>query len=184
VTIVRPTRETYLGLAFPAPAIRHVNQACAMDVLASVLGQGRTSRLYRRVRDQRRLVTTIGAYYSPQRRPSLLMVIATLEAGNREAAREAIDQEVRRLARKVTTRELRRAKRKIHNSLLYAAETNAGLAAEIGWAHTLTGSDDFYRTYRDRIGAVTARDVEAAARRFLDPDKAVEVAIVPSAGMD
>lgn len=175
--IHRDVKETYLGLAFPAPAIAEKNDVYAMDLLSVIMGDGRTSRLYQRLRDQDRLVSTIGASYSTQRYPGLFCISATMSAANVSAVRAAIAEEILKIGRKTDSSELARAKRKIRASLLYAAETNLGRAQMIGYNYIISGSQDFLTTYMDKVEMVTTRDVERVARQYLQPGAGVEVLI-------
>jgi len=177
--IDKDVKEAYLALAWPAPPIARREDVYAMDVLTCILGNGRSSRLYREVKDRRRLVSTIGAHCSPQAHPSLLTVSATLPPGGAGAAREAILEQIRRVRQGVSGREVRRARRMIRAGLEFALETPAGRARSIGYYRLLTGSDEFLNTYLDRIENVCAADVVRVAREYLDPDKAVEVLIAP-----
>ncbi|MGI9241528.1 MAG: M16 family metallopeptidase, partial [Verrucomicrobiales bacterium] len=59
------TEVTKLSMAWRVPDLTHPDVP-ALDVLAAILGQGRSARLYRSIREQQQLVTSIGAYcYTP-----------------------------------------------------------------------------------------------------------------------
>src|SRR2546425_13226101 len=62
VELVRPGTYAYLGLAWPAPRLDHADTP-AVDLLVAILGQSRSSRLTRSVRERLGLVNTISAGY-------------------------------------------------------------------------------------------------------------------------
>ncbi len=56
-------------------------------------------------------------------------------------------------------------------------ETTAAVAGALAAATVFDLTEDWFRTYRDRVRAVTAADVVAAARAHLDPARALVVAV-------
>lgn len=56
-------------------------------------------------------------------------------------------------------------------------ETTAAVAGAIGGAIVYGLPDDWFETYRDRVQAVTAADVHAAARAAIHPDQLLVLAV-------
>src|SRR4030095_14612518 len=81
------------------PALRHADVP-VLDVLATLLGGGRSSRLYQQVRQKRGLVTSVDAWtYSPGN-PGLFGMSAVFEPDNFDAARTAMLAELDRMKSK------------------------------------------------------------------------------------
>ena len=179
-TVTMDVQDAYLGLAWPAPSIERPRDLYAFDILATILGDGRSSRLYRQIKEEKRLVSTISASFGHQRYETLLSVVATLDPAQMEPARQAIRDVCMAIADGVTAREMERARRIIEADLAYATETNAGLARFHGEYHLLTGSPLFVETYLDEIRRVTAADVVRVARKYLAEDASAEVKILPN----
>jgi len=167
----RPAGDVYMAMSFPAPGIDRVDDVCAMDVLSVILGEGRSSRLYRIVKEQKQLVSSIDVSYATQRLDSLFVISATLNPDKLQKAEKAIITEIKRIRRqKPSRRELKKAKRMITNSYYFATETNAGQAGIFGYYYNLTGSVEFEKKYLERINAVSAEAVQEVARKYLSPD--------------
>jgi len=62
LTIDRPERQAYLGLAWGAPALGD-SEMYAVEILAHILGGSHTSRLNQALRERAKLVSTITAGY-------------------------------------------------------------------------------------------------------------------------
>ncbi|MBK7976103.1 MAG: insulinase family protein [Deltaproteobacteria bacterium] len=169
-----------LILGFPTVSARDPD-LYALDVLASVLGSGRSSRLYQTVKDQQKLVLDVAAFNYTPTYPGYFGVSATAEAANLEAARAAILavlEDARRRAPDAA--ELARVKREIASSRVFNLMTAEGIAEQLGQDWLTTGDLDFARLYAERIQSVTPEQVLAVARKYLDPMK-LNVALLTAA---
>jgi len=181
--IEKDLRDTYAVLAFPAPGIERTRDTVIMDVILTILGEGRSSRLYQRLREKERLVSGISAGYGTSKKPGLFVVVATLEARNLDAMRASVLAEIRRVRdQRVGGRELAKARKIIINEYAFANETTNGQSDTLGLYYTLSGSETYERAYLREIARVTAADVRRVARDYLDPDKAVMVTLRPKGG--
>lgn len=176
----RDVKETYLALSFPAPSIVEKPDVYAMDVLLYILGEGRSSRLYRRLKEELQLVSGIGVGYATQRYQGLTVISATLSDVNLDKAKAAIVEELEKLKKKgIGKRELAKAKRLLTNSYYFSNETNSGQAASIGFYYNLTGSLDFEQHYLENINRLNSDDIIKAARKYLKPETMNSFVIKP-----
>jgi zinc protease len=172
---------TKLMLAFPTIPLRDPD-LYAVDVLASVLGDGRSSRLYRTVKDQQGLALEISAFsYTPEYR-GYFAVTATLEDGKAEAAEAAILKVLEdAAAKRPSNEELQRAKRKAYTQYIQRQMTADGVAGMLGNDWQSAGDLDFAAEYVERIEQVTAEDVQRVARKYLVPQRLTSVLMTPPA---
>lgn len=168
-------------IGFPSVSLTDPD-LCALDVLASILGDGRSSRLYREVKDKLNLVVDIQAYSYTPRYPGEFTVSANTDAEKLAAARNAI-LNVLEAARKEppAPEELARAKRKVHARKVFAEMTADGIADALGSNWLDAGDLDFSETYAAGIQKVTAEDVLRVARRYLDPQRLNIATLQPKA---
>jgi zinc protease len=96
-------------------------------------------------------------------------VSATPKRGTPVAELEkAVDRELRRVVEHgVETDEVRRATQRMQAAAVYARDSLAGPANIVGAALSIGRSLDDVAAWPDRIGAVTAADIQAAARAVL-----------------
>jgi zinc protease len=118
VTLSRPVNRTYLQFGWHIPSVRH-EDVFALDVLAQIMGQGESSRLYQEVKVEKELVQSIYAYaYTPED-PGLFSVGMTLDADKTlEAARAALTEAFRLRHDTVSPFELRKAKTNIESEFV------------------------------------------------------------------
>ena len=92
-----------MALAWHVPEITHPDVP-ALDLLSTILGDGRSSRLYRRVREEAGLVFGISAFSYTPGDPGLLGIDATLEPENRVEAERLILEIIAEIAAKQASR--------------------------------------------------------------------------------
>jgi zinc protease len=179
VDVPRPGTQAYLAIGWHAPRIDHPDMP-AVDILVSILGHGRTSRLTRSLRERLEVVSSVGSSYSALEAAGLIGVTAQMDPGNLERVESEILREVRRLrGGGVTEIERRRAITALEAQHEFASETVEGRAQTLGHAETVWRLAD-EMAYLDRARGVTRAQVQAAAQRYLDPDRYARVAFVPS----
>src|SRR6185437_3812366 len=83
------TELSRLSLAWHVPEITHPDVP-ALDLLSIILGEGRSSRLYRQVREDRGLAYAVSAFSYTPGDPGILGVDATVDPSKREPAEQLI----------------------------------------------------------------------------------------------
>ncbi len=140
----------------------------ALDALAVVLGQGRSSRLYRGVRE-RGLVSDIDAYNYTPRDIGVFGISLECEPGRtQDAVRSAVAEVESVRAGGVTERELDRVRTLLEARLLRRLETAQGQANLLAEWESL-GDWRMAGAFLDRVRTLTPSELEQAARRHLDP---------------
>ena len=172
-------KEAWLNVSFAIPAANH-EDVPALDVLAMLAGQGETSRLFRQVKRDGRLVNEISAYAYTPVDPGLFGVGMTLP---REKVRPALTESLRTLAQLATAppteEELATIKALVESEAVYARETVQGLARKLGHYETTLGGYEAEEKYHARVAALTPDAVLQVARRYLDFDTAVVTGLLP-----
>ncbi len=153
------TELTRLNLAWHVPELTHPDVP-ALDVLAVVLGSGRSSRFYKRLREDAGLVHSIDAWCYAPGQPGLFGVDAILDPEKRalvEAEVLAMLAEIR--ADGISAAELDKARRKALSQQLSAVTTMRGRASDLGSNWLLTRNLDFSRDYLAALQRVTVADI-------------------------
>ena len=166
-------RQPSLQRAYLAPSYMtgDSKHAEALDVMAGILGGDSTSRLYRRLVVEQRLAVSAGAWYGPTARgPAQFGVYASPRPGtSMEDLEAAVDKELQLLMREgVSPEEVERQKKRIIADSVYARDSLMQGARILGAALATGLSVQHVESWPDRIAAVTAEDVEAAAREVLE----------------
>jgi len=161
--------KSYLVLGWHIPGVRH-EDIYALDILALILGQGKSSRLYREVLSRRQLVQMITSTSYTPLDTGLFWIQATLEPGNDRLlkALEAILGETYSLkSTPVKSTELEKARLNLESDFIFGKQTMQGQARSFGYFQTVIGNVDFERQYLKRIRQVDENDLLRVARRYL-----------------
>jgi len=139
----------------------------AIQALADILGQGRSSRLYTRLvkEDQLALQATCFTGLPGDRYPALLTFLAIPNKGvDTDAVEAVIYEEANRIATDgVTAEELEGYKTRARAQFIQGLDSNQGMAGQLCWAQMILGDwRELFRTL-DRIDAVTADDIKRVA---------------------
>ncbi len=169
-----------LVIGFPAIPQRHPD-LYALDILASILGDGRSSRLYQEVKDKQELALEVSAFDNTPLYLGYFGVNATLEADKIDAARAAIWKVLEEArTKKPTDDELARAKRKVQTQRVFAQMTAEGLAGALGADWFVTADLDFSDEYVQKMQEVTADDVLRVANKYFIPEKMNTAVLLPA----
>ncbi len=146
-------------------------EAEALDILSEVLGGGSTSRLYRGlVMSDKPLAASAGGWYqSTALDDTTFAVYAVPRDGEKlDDLKAGVDAIIADIATNgITDEELQRAKRSVVADAIYAQDNQAALARIFGTALTSGSSVEDVQTWPAHIAAVTAKQVQDVARRYL-----------------
>jgi zinc protease len=171
--------RNYLAPSYRAGEKEH---AYALQVLAELLGGATTSRLNRSLVLEQEVATGAGAWYDPQAYDLGTFGVSAsarsgVDIGKVEAA---IDEQIKKLLTEGATEdEVERAKSRMKASAIYARDSLSTGARVIGAALTTGQTIEDVEAWPQRIGAVTAAQVNAAARAILQPERSVTGLLLP-----
>jgi zinc protease len=167
ILLSRNINEAYLDLSFHISSIKS-KDIYPLDVLALILGQGDSSRLFHRIKTEKQLVHSISAYSYLPRDPGVLIIGATLDPQKSLNALEEILKETYRLRyEEISPEELEKAKINLESDFIYQGETVQGQARKLGYFETLTGNINFQEEYLKGISEVTPEDIMRVANTYL-----------------
>src|SRR6185437_10988332 len=177
------TELTHLAMAWHIPEVTNPDVP-ALDLLSTILGDGRSSRLYRHVREEAGLAFSISAFSYTPGDPGLFGVDATVDPKKREAAEQLalrIVDEVKHAG--VTAEELAKAKKIMLSHHLGALTTMRGQASDIGSNWLLTRNLNFSRDYLDAVQKVTLDDIKRVAAHYLRNENLTVISLNPKGSL-
>lgn len=168
-----------IHMAWHSPA-RFSKDEAAVDMLARILGGGKSSRLYRRLQLEQRKVAHIAAFNNSIQLGGTFMVMATPEPGQSvDEIHRLVDAEIAGIKTTgVTAEEIDRAYAEHESEFLGRLETVLGKADRLNEYTTMLDDPGYAARDLARYRAVTAADVQQAARKFLT-DGRVLLTVIP-----
>jgi zinc protease len=171
-------QQAHLVVGYPGTDMKSRDRY-ALEVLASILsGQG--GRLFLELRDRKGLAYQVGAYSQEGLEPGYFAVYLATSPQKIEASLEGIGQELARLRdRPVSDAELKRIQRYLVGSYEISLQRKSTLASLLAFNECYGLGYQAYARYVDLVMAVTAKDVQRVARRYLDEGKRVVAIVKP-----
>lgn len=177
------TELTRLHIAWHIPGISHPDIP-VLDVLATILGHGRSARLYRSLRERLRLVHSVDAWcYSPSQ-TGLWGIDAILDPEHREKVQAAALAMLAELhASGVSEEELGKARRQSLSHQLQAVTTMRGRASDLGSNWLISRNLDFSRDYLASIQRVTSADIQRVIGTYLTGKNLTVISLNPEGSL-
>lgn len=173
------TQTGYLMIGFRGANINE-NDTFALDVLAQILGGGKSSKLYKNIKEQKGIAFSIGASNASYRDDGVFYISSNFVPANAEKLEKAIFDEIKQIQKYgVTEEELLSAKKTIEQDTYYSRESTSDISTELGYIMTLSGNADLYKNYIPNIHKVTAKDVQTVAEKYLGVNKSAVSLVLP-----
>jgi predicted Zn-dependent peptidase len=163
--------EPRLAIAWHKPTMPDRDDY-AFDLIDQILGEGRTSRLYRALVEEQQLATSVSVYGAPgSRYPNLFVVDAIPRYPHTTADLEvAIYAEMEKLKNElVSESELTKVRNRLVTDQLRQLRSNSGLARMLTSYQSLTGDWRYLANYAQEIEKLSAEDIKAAAQKYFIP---------------
>jgi zinc protease len=156
--------------------------APALDLLANIVGQGRSSRLADKIKEKHHLVHEIDAWSYTLKDPGLFGISAVMDPEKEDLAIRAIQKEVDSWSEKPFTREeLEKAKRGMLVGELSGLQTMSGQASSYASGEFYAGNPLYGETYLATLEKITSKDLQEVARRYLRPENRTLAILAPAA---
>ena len=167
VVVTQPAQQTQIVVGGVAPPLDHPDHA-VVKVLSTILGGGMAGRLFVELRDKSALAYTAASFYDPVHEPGALILYLGTAPDNAVKAEQALLAEVQKVRDvPVSPEELARAKGYLLGRYAMDRRTNERLAWYLAFYEVEGVGRAYPERYRRQVEAVTAADVQRAARTYL-----------------
>lgn len=172
-----------LYLAWHSPAMFAEGDA-DLDIVADVLANGKTSRLYKTLVYERRIATDVSAYQHSREMSGMFQIACTAAAGVElaELHRVVLAAIADLAGTGPTTAELERGVAQTEAQFIYRLQTIGGFGGkgdQLNAYNTFAGDPGYFARDRQRYLAVTGATAAAAAQSWLVRAPMVSLSVVP-----
>ena len=153
----------------------------ALDLLSDVLGNGKSSRLYKRLVYDEKIAQDVRATFSGEQLAGTFQIVATAKPGvDPKRLVQEISEEVARLAAAAPdAKELERAQNSHESRFLHGLESTLQRAILLASYDVNVRDPDYFSKDLARYRAVTAAQLKDAAAKYLKPTARVVLTIKP-----
>lgn len=178
------TESGYMVIGFRGTPIDD-KDSYALDVLATILGDGRSSVLNQVLKEKKRIAFSVDAGNSTFRDDGIFYISANYEPTKCKIVQDTIFNEIEKIQKNgITDDQLKLAKNIIERSTYYSRESITNIATEIGYTMALTNDIKFYDTYLDNIKNVSKEDVKKVAEKYLGINRSAVSIVLPKSAKE
>ncbi|NJK34044.1 MAG: insulinase family protein [Oscillatoriales cyanobacterium SM2_2_1] len=183
--ICHPVSQTStLMMGWITPGATNLRAILGLELLSVILGEGRSSRLVSRLREERQWVHDIGSGFLPHQYAGVFVLRAELELRYGAIAEQQILEELWRLhGGLILEHERQRAVRSLYHRFLFGMESPAQLAEFLGY-YGMLGCHHLCRhwpnAYRQEMESITVDELQSLARRYLPLESYTVISLQPS----
>ena len=175
-----PIELGHLHFAWHTPELRHADVPI-LDVLAVLLGSGRSSRLYQQVRERQGVVHHADAWTYNPGSTGLFGMSAMVDADKFEAASDAMLAEIEKVkSLSVSADEVQKAVKQFISATLSSRKTMEGQANDLGGNWLAANNLTFSERYLAAVKRVTPVEVQRVAREYLTVENRTLYALLPN----
>ncbi|MCU0275943.1 MAG: insulinase family protein [Acidobacteria bacterium] len=167
---VRAQSQPVLIVGYHKPAAQHPDNG-ALDALANIIGQGRSSRLWESLVKKEKVAAQVGCFNNfPGNKYPNLIAFFSMTSKDKTAAQslELIDREIEKIKKEpVSAQELAKYKQMSKKALIGQMKANGRMAAQLTYYDVVLGD---WRLLFDELAAIdriTAADIQRVANAYL-----------------
>lgn len=185
----REITDTMVDALAPLPAFHiayHIPQSreaahYPLEMLAIVLGDGESSRLYQKLVKDREILQEISVSTDDRRGPDVFSFWGVVSTGHTGVeARTIIFNELQSVAQRgITPRELEKAKNRLRAAFVFGLQSNLSRSMQLAEFEMYWGNAELLRNELDRYLAVTLEDVQHAAATYFDATNRTVLDVLP-----
>lgn len=185
IILHRDVQQPFSLVAWLVPGAQSKNEQL-LDVLALILGNGKGSRLYKKLVDELQLVTSFSAFAFKLFEHSIFMLaFEPKDIKNLDEIKEVIQKEIDNIVKKgLTDIEVQRALKQAQMEYYGLLENIESQAYEIGQSFLATGDENFALKFLEKPKKQIEQEVQELAKNYLRPSVMNEGIILPLSAED
>lgn len=175
--------SSFMMFGFLGALAKDLRNVIALEMLAIILGEGSSSRLYQNLieNQEEQIFNIIDAENYTFRDGCNFFVQANYNPEYKEKAIELVKQEIEKVKENITERELNKAKKKVKSRFASDVETVSDIGETIGYYMTVCDDLALAENYIPICESITTEDLQNAARKYLDLNHVVISILQPQA---
>lgn len=172
----------FLMFGYLCAKAQNTKDCVAMEMLALLLGQGQSSRLFQELieKSEKPIFNVIATDYYHFRDGGNFMIEANFKPEAKDEAIELVKSQIKKLLTDgITEKELKKAKKKLKAGFAANAETVSDIAETIGFYMTVCENLECVNEYVKILDEITLEDIKTISNKYLDINKAVISVLMP-----
>ena len=156
--------------------------ARVLDMISTVLSEGKSSRLYKKIVDDKKMALQIGAFnYSQEDYGMYILYGMPQGTFTSEDIVKEIDEEVVKIQTELLSdKEMQKLKNIYDNNYVNGNSNVEGIAENLASYYLLHGDINLINTEIEMYRSITAQEIREVAKKYLNPNQRLLLDYVPS----
>jgi len=169
-----------LVAAYRTPSMKE-NDAYVLDMISSVLSDGKSSRLYKKMVDEQKQALQIGAFNISQEDYGQYIIFGIpLGDVKLDTLTAEIDEEVEKIQNElISEREFGKLQNTFENRFVNSNSSIEGIAGSLASYHELYGNTDLINKEIEIYRSITREDIKRVANEYLNPNQRLVLKYLP-----
>ncbi len=172
----------FLMFGFHGPKPGELKENICLDILSTVLGEGKSSRTYQNLieKQKEQVFNVTGTAQYEFREGNIFLVQGNFIPDKKEKALELLKGEIKKVSEELITEdELKKAKKRLKAGFADDSETVSDIGEVIGHFMTVYEDISCHAKYLDVLEGISREDVKQAAQKYLDLNKMSASVLIP-----
>ena len=167
--------------AYRTPSMK-TRDAYILDMISSILSSGKSSRLYKKIVDDKKMALQIGAFNFSQEDYGLYIIYGLpLGENSLDDLLKEIDVEVVKIQTElISEKEFQKLKNKFENRFVNSNSSVQGIAHSLASYYMLHGDINLINTELDIYNSITREEIREVAKKYLNPNQRLELEYLPT----
>ncbi|AAZ68806.1 M16 family metallopeptidase [Ehrlichia canis] len=174
---IRNLEQVHLVIGFPSVSYKD-DLFYTIQILDSILGNGMSSRLFQKIREQLGLVYTISSFNSSYSDNGIFSIYAATDKNNLIQLLTTIASEVKSITMNLEENEITRAKGKLISEILMSRESTTARAESLGYYYSHYNRYILKEELIKKISEITLTDLQNCIHNLLGSNNKITLAAI------
>lgn len=167
--------------AYRTPSMK-TRDARVLDLISTILSDGKSSRLYKKIVDDKKMALQVGAVSLNQEDyGSYIIYGLPMGENTMQDLLKEIDEEIAKLQSElISEREMQKLLNKIENQYVNSNSSVEGIADNLATYYMLYKDVNLINTEIDIYRSITREEIRDVAKKYLNPNQRLELEYIPT----
>ena len=167
--------------AYRTPSMK-TRDAKVLDMISTILSDGKSSRLYKKMVDEKKMALQIGAFNNSQEDYGMYLIYG-IPMGQTTSATltSEIDEEIKKMQTElISERDFQKLQNVYENQYVNSNTSIEGIAENLASYYMLYGDINLINTEIDMYRSITREEIREVAKKYLNPNQRLLLDYVPA----
>ncbi len=167
--------------SYRTPSMK-TRDARVLDLISTILSDGKSSRLYKKIVDDKKMALQIGAFNNSQEDYGMYILYGLPQGKNTTAdlLREVDEEIVKLQTELISDHDLQKLKNKYDIDFVNSNSNVEGIAANLASFYLLYGDVHLINTEIEMYHSITPQEIRDVAKKYLNPNQRLFLDYIPS----